>query len=150
MSCKSLEVIPSPRGAVFQARINPSIRWLPLKQRRHLELFCGYSVRTWRAGKPCFSLYSILSLSLQSPWAWQWNFHVHEVSSVHSMEFVYPASHSLDTGTEGLASCESPLSQRGKAPVWNGKEDRKKKVRKKIRNDNILICILSNCLTLKY
>lgn len=42
VSCKSLEVIQNPTGVVSQARINPGIRCLPLKQRRHLELFCGY------------------------------------------------------------------------------------------------------------
>lgn len=66
-SCKSLEVIQNPRGVVSQARINAGVWCLPLKQRRHLELFCGYSVRTWRAERYCFRLSSVNSPQLPNP-----------------------------------------------------------------------------------
>ena len=136
-SCKSLEVIQNPRGVVSQARINPGIRCLPLKQRRHLELFCGYSVKTWRTEKYCFRLYSINSPQLPNPLGFTLKLAC-TLNFIISLHGIYLSNVSLPVrwhrgcASGGLASWESPLSQWGKALVWNGKEERKEKRGKKL------------------
>lgn len=126
-SCKSLEVIPSPRGVVSQARINPSTGWFPLKQRRHLELFCGYSGRTRRAGKSCFSLHSILSPSLRSP----------GLDSDIPMDVEFPQltpwnfsiQHLSGTATRGTKILGEPLDpvRKSSSVKWKEKQKKRKK-----------------------
>lgn len=115
-SCKSLEVIQNPRGVVSQTRINPGIRCLPLKQRRHLELFCGYSVRTCRAGKYCFRLYSINSPQLPNPLEFTVKLAC-TLNFIISLHGIYLLNVSLAVrwrrgrASAGLASWESTLPQ---------------------------------------
>lgn len=136
-SCKSLEVIQNPRGVVSQTRINPGIRCLPLKQRRHLELFCGYSVRTCRAGKYCFRLYSINSPQLPNPLEFTVKLAC-TLNFIISLHGIYLLNVSLAVrwrrgrASAGLASWESTLPQWGKALVWKRKEERKEKWGKKL------------------
>lgn len=121
-SCKSLEVIQNARGVVSQATINRVVRCLPLKQRRHLELFCGYSVRTWKPEKYCFRLYSINSPQLPNPLGFTVKL-AHTLNFIISLHGVYLSNTSLAVcwhrGCEsgGLASWESTFSQRGNALV---------------------------------
>lgn len=155
-SCKSLEVIQNPRGVVSQPRIGPGIRCLPLKQRRHLELFCGYCVRTWREEKYCFRQYSINSPQLPNPLGFTVKLAC-TLNFIISLHGIYLLNASLAVcwhrgyASGGLAAWESTLPQWGEGLAWNGKEERKEKRGRKLlvmtKFSNVFSLIL---LTLKY
>lgn len=132
VSCKSLEVIQNPTGVVSQARINPGIRCLPLKQRRHLELFCGYVSGPVAQKSTASGCASVIPQAAAKPLGV-----CSEIGTCTQFHNCTPQNTSIKcitgyTLAQRAASRESTLSWWGKALVWKGNNERKKQWENKL------------------